>query len=127
MAFATVQDLEARWRTLSDAEQARAAVLLEDAATMLSAQVGVCSGDDEQASILAIVSCSMVQRVMSVTEDVYGVTKGTMTADIYSQSWTYSNPTGDMYITKVEKAMLGIGETYLTTIRPVIWGEHAVD
>lgn len=67
----------------------------------------------------------MVQRVMSVTDDIYGVSKGTMTADIYSQSWTYDNPSGVMYITKSEKDMLGVSSAYLRTIRPKIRGRHA--
>lgn len=127
MAFATVEDLEARWHTLTEDEQARATVLLGDAAIMLSAQVEVDATDEEQAEALKIVSCNMVQRVMSVTEDIYGITKGTITADIYSQSYTYANPSGDMYLTKNEKEMLGISSAYIDSYRPVIWGEHVID
>lgn len=125
MAFATVEDLELRWHKLTDDEKARAEVLLGDAATMLSRAVCICAEDQEQADALRQVSCNMVQRVMSVTDDIYGVSKGTMTADIYSQSWTYDNPSGVMYITKSEKDMLGVSSAYLRTIRPKIRGRHA--
>lgn len=126
MAFATVQDLESRWRDLTEDEEAKAAVLLEDAAVYLESLVVVDPEDEHQASALNIVSCNIVRRMMNVTDDMYGVTEGTMTADIYTQRFTYSNPNGNMYITKPEKRMLGIGGT-LTNIRPVIWGVHEFD
>lgn len=123
MAFATVQDLESRWRDLTDDEEARAEVLLSDAAVYLSSLVVVDPENEQQAEALKIVSCNIVHRMMNVTDDLFGVTEGTMTADIYTQRYTYSNPNGNMYITKQEKRMLGIGGT-LTNIRPVIWGVH---
>lgn len=96
-------------------------------AMMAQSGVEIDPEDEAQAKALNMVSCAMVQRVMSVDEDIYGVTKGSMTADVYSQTWTYDNPTGDMYVKKQEKDLLGITGAYITTIRPVIWGEHAVD
>ena len=66
MAFATVEDLEARWRTLTPEEQAMAAVLLDDAAVKLSEWE--IDGDEKQAAKLKIVSCDMVKRAMKVSE-----------------------------------------------------------
>ena len=60
MAYATVSDLEARWRALNEDEQARAEVLLEDAATYLDALVSIDPDDEEQQKVLSRVSCSMV-------------------------------------------------------------------
>lgn len=123
MAYAAVSDIEARWRTLSDSEQARAAVLLDDAAAILDAFVTVDATDEEQAALLKQVSCSMVIRAMSATEtDSFGVSQSSMTAGPYSQSWTYANPSGDMYLTKLEKRLLGITQGYISTIEPKIDG-----
>jgi hypothetical protein len=112
MAYADVSDLEVRWRTLTDDEQARAEALLDDASAMLDAYVTVDATDEQQAALLKIVVCNMVQRSMSTSSgDAYGVSQQSITAVGFTQQYTYSNPTGDLYITKAEKRMLGIGGT----------------
>ena len=123
MAFATVDDLQARWRVLSEPEQERAAVLLEDASVMLSSLVAIDSEDPYQADLLKVVCCSMVQRSMMASEqDAFGVTQQTVSADIYSRSMTFANPSGDMYLTRNEKKLLGIGTGYIGSI-PVKVGD----
>lgn len=125
MAFADVSDLESRWRELSTDEEARANVLLGDASAMLSALVDVDDEDDEQAALLKMVCCDMVIRSMSATSmDTYGVSQSAITAGPYTQSFSYSNPSGDMYLTKLEKRLLGITTSYIGTIRPMMAGEH---
>ena len=110
MRFAEVFDIEARWRALSAEEAVRAGVLIEDASAMLQSLVSVDADDARQAELLKTVCCSMVIRAMSATaSDSYGATQMSMTAGAYSQSWTYSNPTGDLYLTRQEKKLLGIG------------------
>lgn len=122
MAYATVSDIESRIeRALSQDEQSRASVLIDDASAMLTALVNVDSDDQEQAQLLKQVCCSMVIRAMSATEaDAFGASQMSMTAGPYSQSWSYSNPTGDMYLTKLEKRLLGITSGYIGTIEPRI-------
>ena len=125
MAFALVSDIEARWRELSTTEEARASVLIDDASAKLSELVEVDPSDATQAQLLKIVCCSMVIRAMSATEsDLYGVTNASMQAGSYMQTWTNANPSGDMYLTKLEKRMLGISTSYIGTIRPMMAGEH---
>lgn len=125
MAFADVSDLESRWRELSTDEEARANVLLGDASAMLSALVKVDDEDDDQAALLKMVCCDMVIRSMSATNmDAYGVSQSAITAGPYTQSFSYSNPSGDMYLTKLEKRLLGITTSYIGTIRPMMAGEH---
>jgi len=113
MAYADVSDLEVRWRTLTDDEQARAAVLLDDASAMLDAYVTVDETDEQQMKLLKIVTCNMVERAMSTASDdgvdLYGVTQQSMTAVGFTRQFSYANPTGDLYITKAEKKMLHIG------------------
>lgn len=125
MAFADVSDLESRWRELSTEEEARANVLLGDASAMLSALVKVDSSDYEQSELLKMVCCDMVIRAMSATaSDAFGVSQTSMTAGPYTQSFSYSNPSGDMYLTKLEKRLLGITTGYIGSIRPMMAGEH---
>ena len=111
MAYADVSDLEVRWRTLTEDEQARAEALLDDASAMLDAYVTVDETDEKQLNLLKIVVCNMVERAMSTGGDMYGVTQQSMTAVGFSQQFSYANPTGDLYITKAEKRMLGISGT----------------
>ena len=111
MAYADVSDLEVRWRTLTDEEQARAEALLDDASAMLDAYITVDETDEKQLNLLKIVVCNMVERAMSTGDDMYGVTQQSMTAVGFSQQFSYANPTGDLYITKSEKRMLGISGT----------------
>ena len=111
MAYADVSDLEVRWRTLTDDEQARAEALLDDASAMLDAYVTVDETDEKQMQLLKIVTCNMVERAMSTGGDIFGVTQQSMTAGPYAQTFSYANPTGDLYITKAEKRLLGISGT----------------
>lgn len=125
MAFAEVSDIESRWRELSTDEQSRASVLIDDASAMLTALVAIDTDDTEQAQLLKHVCCSMVIRAMSATEaDAFGASQMSMTAGPYSQSWNYANPSGDMYLTKLEKRLLGITSGYIGSIRPKIGHCH---
>lgn len=125
MAFAEVSDIESRWRELSTEEQSRASVLIDDASAMLTALVAIDTDDDEQAQLLKQVCCSMVIRAMSATEaDAFGASQMSMTAGPYTQSWNYANPSGDMYLTRLEKRLLGITSGYIGTIRPKIGHCH---
>lgn len=111
MAYADVSDLEVRWRTLTTDEQERAEALLDDASAMLDAYVTVDETDEKQMQLLKIVTCNMVERAMSTGGDIFGVTQQSMTAGPYAQTFSYANPTGDLYITKAEKRLLGISGT----------------
>ena len=125
MAFADVSDLESRWRELSTDEEARANVLLGDASAMLSTLVKVDNSDYEQSELLKMVCCDMVIRAMSATSyDSFGLSQSSITAGPYTQSFSYSNPSGDMYLTKLEKRLLGITTSYIGSIRPMMKGEH---
>ena len=126
MLFADVSDLEARWHTLDESEAAKAEVLLSDASAILTRLIGeIDISDTDYMQLLKQVCCSMVIRAMSATEsDSYGVDSMSMTAGVYSQSWNYNNPTGDLYLTKLEKRMLGITTGYIGSIRPMMRGDH---
>lgn len=125
MAYAEVSDIETRWRDLSTDEEARATALLDDASAMLAELVDIRDGDEEQLELLKIVCCNMVIRAMSASEyDAFGASQMSMTAGPYTQQFTYANPSGDMYLTKMEKRLLGITSSYITSIRPMMRGDH---
>lgn len=110
MAFATYEDVEGRWRTLTADEQARATTLLEDAATILSGMVTVDEADTQQAAALKLVSCNMVIRSMVASaSSAFGVDELQATMGPFGQTAHFANPNGDMYLTKLDKGLLGIG------------------
>ena len=121
MAYATVQDLEARFGALTDGQQERASVLLDDAAVLIDSAATIDTEARESAA--RVVSCAMVNRALQAAEsDAYGVSQATMTAGSYSQSMSFANPSGDLYFTSTEKALLGISGGYIGSIQPRIGG-----
>lgn len=125
MAFAVVSDIEMRWRELSTDEKTRASTLIEDATAMLTALVKVDASDQQQAQLLNTVCCNMVIRAMAQSGmDTFGVSQAAITAGPYTQSFSYSNPSGDMYLTKLEKKLLGVSVGYIGSIRPMMAGDH---
>lgn len=116
--YATVDDLEARWRTLSADEQARAGVLLEDAAVRLDAACPPSDPPtDQELAARLIVSCEMVKRAMAsgVTGGV-GVTSVQQGAGPYQETTQFANPTGDLYLSKSDRKLLGCGAQAAFTV-----------
>jgi hypothetical protein len=105
-AFAVYTDLEARWKTLSSAEQETATVLLEDASVIIRAEVP--GADDLDPDLTKLVSCGMVKRAM-IAADSEGISQDNRTAGPFSQQRSYANPMGNLYLTKQDKRLLGIG------------------
>lgn len=111
MAFATVSDLELRWH-IPEGLSERAEALLEDAAVLIesemrAAHIRVNKKDKFQESALKIVSCSVVKRVLASSQDG-DYSQISRTAGSFNEQFTFSNPSGDMYLTAREKSMLGI-------------------
>ena len=106
MAYATVQDVQARMtRVLSTEEQGVCAVLLDDASTLIDEYRPTAN-----ANAAKVVSCRMVIRAICESDGVpMGATQGSMAALGYSQSWTMGSggSVGELYLSKTDKAMLG--------------------
>lgn len=105
-AYATAAELEASWRPLTDEERARADALLADASAIIDAELRGRPADQLVASVVAR---SMARRAMASPGSQSGISAASMGAGDYSESWTYANPTGDLYLTGSERRMLGIG------------------
>lgn len=112
MAYATIEDVQARMtRDLSADEQSVAAVLLEDAAVMIDAQAPAAS-----AAAKLTVSCRMVIRALGdggISGVPMGASQGSMSGLGYSQSWTIGSggSTGELYLSKADRLLLGTGNS----------------
>lgn len=104
--FATASDLEARWRELDAGESARALTLLEDASQLI-----IDEGFDVETisdRTLTRVVCAVVKRAMSIPGGD-GITSLQQGAGPFQQTRQFSNPTGDLYLTKAERRALSGG------------------
>lgn len=113
MGYAIVEEVEAGFRTLTDEERARCAALLEEAALVIDAY-----GKNAEPAVKGLVSCRMVRRLLGDgtggETSLYpmGATQGSATALGYTQSWTMgsSGSAGELYLSKLEKKLLGAGD-----------------
>lgn len=109
MAYAEVSDIQARMaRTLTQDEANVCEALLDDAAIIIDAYNENASDD-----VKSLVSVKMVSRAVSDGSSgvPMGATQGSMSALGYSQSWTIGSngSTGELYLSKLEKKLLGAG------------------
>ena len=127
--FATVEDLESRWRPLTPSEQERAATLLDDASTRLRIELGRAGVRLEEAGpeymeALLIVSCEAVKRMMQAALDQPPMSSFQQSAGPYQGTIGFANPSGDFYLTKAEKRLLGLGGMRIGAIGMRIGGRH---
>ena len=117
-SFATIEDLEARWKPITDArERYKADVTLCDATTMIKGFLGQRTADPEA---LVMVTCNVAKRALVAADTNLGVTQQSETAGPYSQSFTWANPGGDLYLTAREERLLGLKKQTATVAYP--WG-----
>ena len=119
--FATVDDYEARYGDVEDPD--RITVLLGDASAFIAAQPGFTMNPDSevQALALTVVTCSLVHRSQSAGAWA-GLSNVSQGGDGYTASATVYNPSGDFYLTKQEKRLLGIGGARVGFVAPSIDG-----
>jgi hypothetical protein len=104
--FAQVPDLESRWHALTESEKTQAEVLLSDASQLI---VDTMPGYvNASALTLTGIVCAMVKRAM-LAGDNAGVSSTQQTTGPFNESVSYTNPLGDLYLTKAEKQRLGRG------------------
>ena len=130
-AFATHADLSARWRTLSAAEQAQATILLGDASAIVRAEVPTVDAQlaaaTLDADLVKAVVCGMVKRAMIAGDTSEGVSAQQQTAGPFGYSQTFSNPMGNVYLTKQDRRLLGASsQAFTIDTAPVDSGEAFV-
>jgi hypothetical protein len=127
--FATVEELEAYWRTLTTAEQTRATALLLIASNRLrliasNSDVDLdakIAANEAYESILQWVVMEAAKRAMQMPSDQPPVESWSQTAGPYSENYKYANPTGDLWFRKAELAALGLsGRQTLGSIAPKV-------
>lgn len=114
MVYATVSDLEARWRTLTPEEATRAEVLLDDAAVRLDVECPPSDPIDDEGA-RKIVSCEMVKRALASPGGI-GVNSIQEGAGPFQQTMQFSNPSGDLYLTKADRRLLRCGRQVAFTV-----------
>jgi hypothetical protein len=108
MAYATVEDIQARMtRDLTTDEEAVCATLLDDAAVIIDAANVNASADAKK-----MVTCRMIIRALGDGEGFgvpYGASQGSMTGLGYTNSWTMGSggSVGELYLGKQDKQALG--------------------
>ena len=105
--FATVEDYERRYGPVEDTERIEA--LLEDASVFIACQPGFspCEGDEATAAALNAITCSLVNRKVTAGEYA-GLSQMSQGAGGYTASVSVYNPSGDFYLTKQERRVLGL-------------------
>lgn len=108
MKYATVEQLRTRWRGYPDGmEDATVEALLDDAAVWLRATFPAIPAEPPPAlaDVLRVVSLAMVKRAL-LSDGSEGLSQQQATAGSFSISSSFSNPTGALYLTGQERAML---------------------
>lgn len=107
-SYATIEDIEKRFRDLDADEKIKCEALLEDAAEIIDA----VSGEDVPESTKALVSRNMVIRALG-SGDIsvpIGATQATQTGLGYTSSFTFgSGQSGELYLSKTDKKLLKVG------------------
>lgn len=119
--YATVDEYAARYGEPSDS--ARLAQCLADASRLIDAVLEQHGKEPHEVdrSKLMQVCRSVAHRAMGEgTTAPAGVSQYTMSATPYSETFTFANPNSDAYLTKNEKALLGIGRSRLASV-PLGW------
>ncbi len=126
--FATVEDYAERYGEPDD--QKRVGVLLADASETLCSLYRGRYGKDYEAgehpafdANAKAVCCGIVSRMMATPADLYGVSQYSQGTGSYSASMTYSNPTGDMYLSKTDRQRLGLWGGRIRSIQAMTAGE----
>lgn len=107
--LATVGDLRAAGVDVGPADEGRASHLLEMAAALVRAEAGEPDPDAGR-----IVCVAAVRRALGAAAD--GVTQQSQATGPFSASVTYANPSGDLYLTKAERRVLGCGRTRAASV-----------
>lgn len=112
--FATLGDLRLHWSELpaereADAEQklAEASIILRALYSGIDAKIASGQVDSD---VVKLIVCRMVKRsLLAAINDVEGVATRNETAGGVSMGISFSNPNGNLYLTKDDKNLLGGG------------------
>ena len=129
--YATVQDVQTLWRSLSAAEQARAEALIPVICSSLreeAKKVGkdldaMVAASTDFAAVARSVTVDVVARTLMTSTDQEPMTQMSQAALGYSVSGSYLVPGGGLFIKKSELARLGLRRQQIGVID--FYGEPA--
>ena len=129
--YATVQDVQTLWRSLSAAEQARAEALIPVICSSLreeAKKVGkdldaMVAASTDFAAVAKSVTVDVVARTLMTSTDQEPMTQMSQAALGYSVSGSYLVPGGGLFIKKSELARLGLRRQQIGVID--FYGEPA--
>lgn len=113
----TYADVEARWHLLSDNERVQADALIADAVQLLTDLKVDVNTISEKTLVRTV--CAMVKKAM-LANDCAGISQQSQSALGFSENYTYTNPSGDLYLTAFEKKALGISSQKAFNMQ---WGD----
>ena len=125
--FATIAQMEAFWRPLTQDETTRAEYLLQissERLRVIASDSGIdidkkVSESGSYAAVVQWVVMESVKRALQTPVDTLPVDTYSQTAGPYSENYKYTNPSGDLWFKKKELAELGIdGVQKIDTITP---------
>ena len=107
-SFATLEDYEARYGAPADPDRTK--TLLGDASVLIASQPGfdAQAGGETLADALVAVTCAVVNRKL-ISGSYSGFSNVSQGAGGQTASVSVYNPSGDMFLTRQERRMLGIG------------------
>lgn len=122
--FATISDIEALWRPLSDSEKTRAEALIPiicDSLREEALRVGVdldaeITARPTFASVAKSVTVDVVARTLQTSTSAEPMSQMSQTAGPYTVSGTFLNPGGGLFIKTSELRRLGIRRQLKRTV-----------
>ena len=114
--YATIQDVQTLWRTLTAAEQDRAAALIPVICSSLRAEARkrgkdldfMIQDDPDLALVARSVTVDVVARTLMTSTDQEPMTQATQSALGYSVTGTFLVPGGGLFIKNSELKRLGL-------------------
>lgn len=135
MQFASVEQYRAIYDTSISDE--RIDVFLQKATRRIAAALdgaGISYDEPSQdfSDTLADVCCDVVHRALGSTDSneaqmPFGATQYSQGANGYSESFTLSNPYGDLFLTQAERDLLGINSQVITSITPLLECDRVIE
>lgn len=124
-AFASVKDYTKRYGDVVDSD--RVEVILSDASNAMLDAYEVFWGESYQKGAheqfdrsATAVCCAIAHRSLSVPAGFEGASQYSQTAGSYNASITFSNPTGDIYLSKTELKRLGLYGQRIGAVMPIM-------
>lgn len=112
----TVNDLIARWRSLSEAEISKATTFINDTENALHVYAHdrgfdldeLLSEPEERAGLYTAVVCDIVRREMNALDDSPAMSQYSQSVNGYNVQGTFLSPGGGLFIKNSELKLLGL-------------------